>query len=115
MRGDHHELLAAVARRQVGRPDRRPEDGRRPPQGLVAGGVAVGVVDPLEVVEVGDPDGQRTAVPLVQAPLGGQPLFQGQAVGQAGQAVDVGACSRSSWSRLVRRATRMRAWSSTMS
>ena len=45
--------------RQVGRPDRRPEHGRRPPQGLVARGVAVGVVDPLEVVEVGDPDRQR--------------------------------------------------------
>ena len=52
--------------------------------------VAVGVVDPLEVVHVGHDERQVAAVPLDARPLPVQPLHQGPAVGKPGQRIDLG-------------------------
>ena len=53
------ELLAAVAGNEVVRPQRVAQDAGEEPQGPVAGLVPVGVVQVLEVVEVGHGDRDR--------------------------------------------------------
>ena len=58
------ELLAAVARREVGGADRFLEDRRNGLQHFVADGVAVRVVDLLEEIEVDDGQRQRPLVAL---------------------------------------------------
>ena len=59
---DDHEFLAAVATHEVDRPDVRAQDVGDFAQDGVAGHVAVGVVDPLEVVEVDQDDRARPLV-----------------------------------------------------
>ena len=53
------ELLAPVAGHRVGLPDRRPQECAKGPEGGVAGRMAMGVVERLEVVDVehDQPDG----------------------------------------------------------
>ena len=59
---DQHELVAAVAREVVVLADLRAQRVRDAPQQRVAGGMAVLVVDALEVVEVDQHAAQRLAV-----------------------------------------------------
>ena len=85
---DQHELLAAVAADHVARPQVRAERLGDAAQHDVAGGVAVGVVDGLEVVDVDERDRQRALVAAGALDLGEQGGQQRAAVRDAGQAVD---------------------------
>jgi hypothetical protein len=58
-RQQHGELLAAEPAHHVGLADLLPELGRQRAQHLVADQVAVTVVDPLEVIDVDQQQGQR--------------------------------------------------------
>ena len=63
--GEHdQELLAAVTSEEVVRPERLAAARRDLPQHLVAGLMAVGVVDPLEVIGVDHRDRERAGVAL---------------------------------------------------
>ncbi len=84
---EQRELVAAEASQRLGgaQRDLQPAGHRR--EQLVTGGVAEGVVDRLEVVEVDEEDGDR----LVAAHQPGegvlQPIEEQDAVGQAGERV----------------------------
>ena len=84
---DQHELLAAVAGDGVhlARPTR--EDRRHPLEHLVAHGVPVGVVDALEVVDVGQDDRVFLSCALGQGVQLRQPLLERAVVGQPGQTI----------------------------
>ena len=56
---ENHELFAAEPRHLVGRPDRVADDAADLADHLVAGGVAVEVVDALEVIDVDHQDADR--------------------------------------------------------
>ncbi|GAA1516122.1 hypothetical protein GCM10009827_033550 [Dactylosporangium maewongense] len=86
---EHAELLAAVAGQGVAGAQQRPPRGRRLLQQPVAGLVAEGVVEALEVVEVQQrhADIGAAAAGLRHLPL--QLQVPGAAVGHPGQAVVV--------------------------
>ena len=88
--GDHQELVAAQARGEVRFAQMRHQPVCRLAQQLVAGAVAQGIVDRLEVVQVEEEHAHRG---LEAACAGERPLdgLHGQgAVGQPGQVVVVG-------------------------
>ena len=85
---DQHELLAAVAADHVAGPEVRGDRLGDPAQDDVARGVAVGVVDGLEVVDVDEGDRERSLVAGSALDLGEERGQQGLAVGDAGQPVD---------------------------
>jgi hypothetical protein len=84
------ELLAAVAADEVALPKRRAEHGGHGGEHLVAAAVAVGVVDPLEVVQVEQGRRQRrdAAGRLGHHALDG--VLDGPVVGQPGERVGGG-------------------------
>ena len=90
----HHddELVAA----EPGHSVRLADDGLqvlgRSHEQLVAGLVAQGVVDPLDVVEVDEQDGDVAAVPARAGQRLLEPVQQQPAVGQAGEGVVQGEC-----------------------
>ena len=88
---DQHEFLAAVPADQVAGPQVRRDRLGDAAQDDVAGGVAVGVVDGLEVVDIDERDRQRALVARRALDFGEQVGEQGLAVDDAGQAVDGGA------------------------
>ena len=61
MREEHRELVAALAADDVLGPDRTDQPLGDPDEDLVPGRVAVGVVDPLEIVEVDEEQADRPA------------------------------------------------------
>src|SRR5687768_16885157 len=81
------ELLPAVADGEVEVADVLAEHVGEAPQHLVSGLVAVAVVDLLEVVEVGEHEGERVAEPLGAAHLDGERLGEAAAVGELGELV----------------------------
>ncbi len=85
---DQHEFLAAVAADHVAGAEVRAERLGDAAQDDVAGGVAVGVVDGLEVVDVDEGDRQRPLVAAGTLDLGEERGQEGAAVGHAGQAVE---------------------------
>ena len=84
---DHHELVAAEAREQVGLAQRRRQRAGHALQQLVADPVAERVVDVLEAVEVDEQHADAAAAALRLRDRLRQPLVQQQPVGQAGQRV----------------------------
>jgi hypothetical protein len=86
----HHELVPAQPRDQIGGAHAARQSLANPLQHLVAGVVAEGVVDVLEPVEVDEDDRQMAVVPL--GPHHGPPEVVGEevAVGQCGEFVVVG-------------------------
>ena len=84
---DQHELLAAVPADHVGRPKVRGDRLGDAPQHVVAGRVAVGVVDGLEVVDVDEGHRQRPLVAVGPLDLVEQLDEQRPPVGDAGQLV----------------------------
>ena len=84
---DDQELLAAPAARDVGQAHHVLDDACQIHQHLVAGLVAVAVVDPLEVVQIQQQQGQRGVVPIPQAHVSPDLFHQIAAVGQPGQFV----------------------------
>lgn len=56
MGADDDEFLAAVAGGEIGGADVAAEDACGPSEDVVAGRMAVAIVDSFEVVEIGDPD-----------------------------------------------------------
>ena len=89
--GQHqHELLAAVARRQVGWPAAGLADRRgHLAQGFVALQVAEGIVVGLEIVDVDHQQRQLGLLTHGPAPFQLQVLVEVPAVGQPGQAIGV--------------------------
>ena len=85
---DEHEFLAAVAADEVARPEVLGDGLGDPAQDDVAGGVAVRVVDRLEVVDVDEGDAQRSLVARRPLDFGEQGGEERLAVGDAGQPVD---------------------------
>ena len=89
--GQHeHELLASEAADGVALADDRAQLGGRGGEHLVALGVAVGVVDALEVVEVHDDDAERAARGGGGLDLAPQALLRAAMVEQPGEAVGGG-------------------------
>jgi hypothetical protein len=86
-RHDHPELLAADSTDDVGAPDGLPRDARELDQELVAGRMAVDVVDALEVVEIEHQDGDRVARARGARQLRAQALVEEAVVVEAGQRV----------------------------
>ena len=84
---DHHELVAAQARQQVGLAQRARQRGRHALQELVADAMAERVVDVLEAVEVDEQHADAMAAALGLRDRLRQALVQQQPVGQAGQRV----------------------------
>ena len=84
---EHGELVAAEPRRGVARADAGEQPPRQLDQQLVAGGVAEGVVDVLEVVEVDE----EHRDPLARSPRACErvlePLGEQHAVGEVGERV----------------------------
>ena len=78
-RSDDDEFIAPITRHQVAPRTERRQDLRRPSQDLVAGGVPVRVVDPLEMVEVHDQDRERGAVTPQVGPLATELVLQPRA------------------------------------
>ena len=87
LRQGDDELVAAVAERQVGLAQRDAHAVGERLEHVVARGVAVRVVDLLELVHVDHHERQRLAVPLGQRDLALQELLHRPAVVQAGQRV----------------------------
>ena len=81
------ELLAAVARQHVLLADPAAQPGRDLHEHPVAAGVAVGVVDGLEVVDIGDQHGERVLGAAGVRDLGGEAGLEVAAGAQAGQHV----------------------------
>ncbi len=81
----HHqeELLAAVPADGVDRANVVPQDGGHVPQHLVTDGVAVGVVDPLEVIDVEHRDAQRPLVAIRAVDLAREEAKHGHPVQEA--------------------------------
>ena len=88
---DQHEFLAAVAADQVAGAEVLGDRLGDAAQDDVARGVAVRVVDGLEVVDVDERDAQRPLVAGRALDLGEERGEERLAVGDAGQAVDGGA------------------------
>ena len=86
----HHELVAAHARDHVDLVHAAADALAEDPQGLIAGGVAEAVVDPLEVIEIECEQCQRHLIPARSRQRALQALLELAAVGQASQAI--GAC-----------------------
>jgi hypothetical protein len=86
-RQDERELLAAEPRDEVALAHRGAQPRRGGDEHLVALGVAVGVVDGLEVVEVEHDDGERPAEAGRARDLLLQPLVAGAVVEQPGEPV----------------------------
>ena len=84
------ELVAALAREQVGRAHDAAQAHRDPPQQLVAGGVAERVVDGLEVVEVDVQQRDRGAGAAGAREAEREVLVEQRAVGQLRERVVVG-------------------------
>ena len=84
---DHHELVAAQPRQQVGLPQGAGERGRHPLQQLIADAMAERVVDVLEPVEVDEQHADAMSAALGLRDRLRQALVQQQPVGQAGQRV----------------------------
>src|SRR5581483_11731834 len=80
------ELVAAHARDGVDVSDDAAQAGRHQLEELVAGGVAEGVVDRLEAVEVENVDGERRAVADTHQRMP-QPFVEEHAVRHAGQGI----------------------------
>ena len=86
--GQHdRELLAADAAEHVGAALRGRDRVGEQPQRAVARGVALRVVDPLEVVDVEHDERARRRGPVGARELGLEPLLEGAAVERAGQRV----------------------------
>ena len=85
---DDEELLAAVAAGEVDDADVGGQQLRDVAQDDVAGGMAVRVVEPLEVVEVDEDQRQRPAVAGARASSSSTRVEDGLAVGDAGQRVE---------------------------
>ena len=85
-----HKLVAALARQRVTRPQHRLQAARRLDQQRIARAVAQGVVDVFEVVQVDEHHRQRLVLALGHADGLLEAVGQQQAVGQAGQGVEVG-------------------------
>ena len=84
---DHRELLAAEARDRVHRPDALAERDRDVLQDDVAGLVAVGVVDALEVIDVDHQDQRRLAGARDAIDLARQRELEVAPVRQAGERI----------------------------
>ncbi len=84
---DQQELLAAVATGHVAGADSRREDPAQLPQERVAGLVAEGVVETLEVIQVEHDDRQRTPAPLRLPDLPRQGLLHEAAVEQPSERI----------------------------
>jgi hypothetical protein len=84
---DHHELVAAEAGDGVGAPARFGQTVGQLPQGQVADGVAVQVVDGLEAVEVDEEDGQGAVVAATDGQGLVDPVVEQGPVGEAGEGV----------------------------
>ena len=76
LRQDHHELVAAVARGDVGVAHRGADQEADLAQRAAAAQVAVGVVDRLEAVEVDEQQRQRAAVAVDQLQLAVERLVE---------------------------------------
>ena len=83
----HGELVAAEAGHRVAVPGRLDQALRAPVQHAVADGVAVGVVDALEVVEVDEDHGDAAAVPLAHGHGMLDAVAEQRAVGEERQRV----------------------------
>ena len=83
------EFLATIAAKQVRMADDAAEDAGDMPEHLVAHQVAVGVVDPLEVIEVEHQEAERLAVPSGEGNRMLQLGHQRGVVARARQAVTV--------------------------
>src|ERR1035437_6018603 len=88
VRHDHDELLAAVAGGEVDAPDAVVERLREGGEHDVADRVALGVVDPLEVVEVDDEDGERGVETFGEGQLLAEAVDEEAVVVQPGEVVD---------------------------
>ena len=85
-----HHLVAAHAARQVGVPQNGTDGVAHLAQHPVAGGVPVGVVEELEVVEVDHHEGEFAAALLGPPPFYGEALMDPPMVVQAGERVSLG-------------------------
>jgi hypothetical protein len=100
MRLDDAEFVAADARDGVAAPDHAGEPLGDLPDQLVAGGVAIGVVDRLEAIEVDQQHRQALAGPaemgefLVQPEVEGAPVRQQRQLVLPGQALDLAFAER---------------------
>ena len=86
----YHELLATVATGKIGFTNQLRGDARCFADHLVPGLVAIGVVDPFEMVDVKDHQADRIVVTLMACKLSFQAGFPVPAIEQAGQAVTQG-------------------------
>ena len=87
---DDQELIAAHARDQVTGPDRIVEPPADFGQQQVAGGMAIGVVDGLETVEVEAEQGEPAVASARTRDEAGQVMHRQPSVGQVGQRVAAG-------------------------
>src|SRR5687768_16508801 len=84
---DRH-LLATIARAEVDvRPKRAAEEARGVAQDRVTGVVAMLVVHPLEVIEIGEQERNRTLESVALGQQRGQALVEGAAVRESGQRI----------------------------
>ncbi len=89
IRQDRRELLAAVAGGEITRPvERRGQHFRHSLQAVVSRGVAVGIVERLEVVDVDQQQAQRRSMPLAPPEFVLDRLVEGAAVGEAREPVE---------------------------
>jgi hypothetical protein len=91
-RAQHDELLAADAGQQLLRAEQALEAVRQRPQHGVAADVAVGVVDPLEVIDVEQDQRQRTRVAAGALELAIELFLEAAPVEDVGQAVADDGC-----------------------
>ena len=83
----HHELLAPITGHHIGRAQRLADQRGERLERFVAGAVAEFVVEPLEVVDVEQADGQRRTGSLMARALGLEGLHQAAPVGDLGELV----------------------------
>ena len=88
VRHEDRELVAADPERPVGMPSRRDEQPSHRRQRVVTAGVAALVVDPLQVVEVEQQQGQRRGRPLGVGDGSSQLLLEGAVVAEPGQRIE---------------------------
>eukprot|EP01022_Parablepharisma_sp_SALTPOND_P021784 TRINITY_DN435_c2_g8_i2.p1 TRINITY_DN435_c2_g8~~TRINITY_DN435_c2_g8_i2.p1 ORF type:complete len:1118 (+),score=384.08 TRINITY_DN435_c2_g8_i2:11710-15063(+) len=86
-RHQHHELVTAQARHQVVLAHRRTQAPCHLLQQRIPHGMALGIVDELELVEVEEEQGIQVAAALGARELGGGQLVEQHAVGDAGKVV----------------------------
>ena len=87
---EERELVPADAEGPVGRPQRGPDEPPHRRQELVAGRVPIGVVHPLQVVEVEDHERERPATAGRVGDLAAELLLEGAVVGETGERVHAG-------------------------